>query len=294
MGSNLTLTLLEKVAYTKKIAHLLLFHGGSAKDRLDAGLRLAQVLNCQGLLPTGPCQQCSVCLKIGSGNHPDVLRLEPLKTSIGIEQILAWQERVYRKHYEANYKVFLIEKADFLTIPAANALLKVTEEPPERTLIILSAENEEGILPTLRSRAQSIFFRIKNEKTWLKNLGEVDLDEASEAFRLSGQNPDLAMIILKSGVNSVKEWLDKFWKVIEESDFLDLFPLFPIEKELAPIYLQVMAAQVQEGLKKGQFWATYFLAIGRAIEALRQQANPRLVIEVLALQLFQQGGTLCD
>ena len=294
MGSNLTLTLLEKAAFNKRIAHLLLFHGGSAKDRLDTGLHLAQVLNCQGLLPAGPCQQCSACLKIRSGNHPDVLRLEPLKTSIGIEQILAWQERVYLKHYEANYKVFLIEKADSLTIPAANALLKVAEEPPERTLIILSAENAEGILPTLRSRAQSLFFATSNEKNWLENLGAVDLDEASEAFQLSGQNPDLAMAILKSGVNSVKEWLDKFWSAVEEKDFLGLFQLFPLEKELASIYLQVMAAQVQVGLKKGQFWATHLLAIGRAIEALRQQANPRLVMEVLALQLFQQGGTLSD
>jgi len=294
VGFNLTLTLLERAAFNKKLAHLLLFHGGSAQDRLDTGLRFAQVLNCQGLLPSGPCQQCSACLKIRSGNHPDVLRLEPIKTSIGIEQILAWQERVYRKHYEANYKVFLIEKADSLTIPAANALLKVAEEPPERTLIILSAENAEGILPTLKSRAQSLFFAASDEKNWLENLGPVDLDEASEAFQLSGQSPDLAMAILKAGVNSVKEWLDKFWSAVEEKDFLGIFPLFPLEKELAAIYLQVMAAQVQEGLKKGQHWASYLLAIGRAVEALRQQANPRLVIEVLALQLFQQGGTLRD
>ena len=294
MGSNLTLSLLEKAAYNKRIAHLLLFHGGSARDRLNAGLRLAQILNCQELLPTGPCKQCSACLKISSGNHPDVLKIEPLKTSIGIEQILVWQERVYRKHYEANYKIFLIEQADSLTIPAANALLKVTEEPPERTLIILSADNAEGILPTLRSRAQNLFFATTDERTWLENLGTVDLAEASKAFQLSGQSPDLAAALLSSGVRNVIEWLDKFWTAIEKKDFLGLFPLFPLDKELALIYLQVMAAQVQEGLKKGKFWATQLLAIGRALEALRQQANPRLVIEVLALQLFQQGGTLSD
>lgn len=292
MESNLTLMLLEKEAQAKKITHLLLFHGGSAQDRLDFGLRLGQILNCQSLIASGPCQQCSVCLKILSGNHPDVTILRPLKASIGIEQILAWQDRLYRKHYEGIYKVFLIEKADYLTIPAANALLKVTEEPPQRTVIILSAENEEGILPTLRSRAQSTFFPTSNKEKWLESLGEVDPSEAEQAFQLSGQNPDLALAVMKYGVRPVKEWLDKFWKVIEKKDFLGLFPLFPLEKELALIYLQVMAAQVQEGLKEGRFLATYLLAIGYALEGLRQQANSRLVIEVLALQLFQQGGTL--
>lgn len=292
MELNLKLKLLEKEAHAQKIAHLLLFHGGSAKDRLDVGLRLGQILNCQSLKISGPCQQCSACLKILSGNHPDVTRLEPLKASIGIEQILAWQERLYRKHYEGNYKVFFIEKADHLTIPAANALLKVTEEPPVRTVIILSAENEEGILPTLRSRAQSTYFPTGNKEQWLESLGDVDLDEAEQAFELSGQNPDLALAVMKYGVNPVKEWLDKFWRVVEQSDFLGLFPLFPLEKELAVIYLQVMAVQVQEGLKEGRFLATNILAISYALEGLRQQANPRLVIEVLALQLFQQGGTL--
>ncbi|MDD2233314.1 MAG: DNA polymerase III subunit [Desulfitobacteriaceae bacterium] len=289
---NLTLKLLEKEAYSQQIAHLLLFHGGSSKDRRDVSLRLGQILNCRSLKASEPCQQCSACHKILSGNHPDVTRLEPLKTSIGIEQILAWQERLYRKHYEGNYKVFLIEKADHLTIPAANALLKVTEEPPERTVIILSAENEEGILPTLRSRAQSTYFPTGNKEQWLESLGDIDLGEAEQAFELSGQNPDLALAIMEYGVNPVKEWLDKFWRVIEQSDFLGLFPLFPLKKELAEIYLQVMAVRIQAGIKEGRFSATNILTISYALEGLRQQANPRLVIEVLALQLFQQGGTL--
>ena len=287
MESNLLPALLEKEARTKKITHLLLFYGGSARDRLESALRLAQILNCQSLLPTGPCQQCSACLKILSGNHPDVLILEPLKTSIGIEQILNWQEKVYRKHYEAEFKVFLLDRADSLTIPAANALLKVTEEPPERTVIILSAENPEGILPTLRSRAQSYFFPTGKREKWLENYDENQRLEAAGAFRLSGQNPDLAAVIMKYGLEPIKKWQDMFWKVIAEEDFLGLFPLFPLEKELALIYVQVMAAQVQAGLREGRFSAADLLAVGQALEGLRKQANPRLVIEVLALQLFQ-------
>ncbi|ODA41560.1 DNA polymerase III subunit delta' [Desulfosporosinus sp. BG] len=291
---NLQLALLEKAARENRLAHLLLFHGGSALHQRKVALRLAQTLNCSQPSAEGPCRSCSACRKILSGNHPDVLWLKPLKTTIGIEQVLTWQEKVYRKHYEGNYKVSIIEHADSVTLPAANALLKVIEEPPERTIIILSAENAEGILPTIQSRAQLVYFPNLSEENWLTGLGEVDQQEAIQAFRLSGKNQNLATAILEQGVPMVQEWVEKFRTAIEERDFLQLFSLFPIDKNQAVLYLQVMAVQTQEGIQKGTIRPFELLAIGKATDVLRQQVNPRLVIEVLALELFQQGGALCD
>jgi len=188
---DLPLILLEKAAYEGKIAHLLIFHGGSSQERRAASQHLAQVLNCLEPLSQGPCLGCAGCRKISSGNHPDVLILEPLRLSIGIDQVLTWQERIYRKHYEGKYKVSLIEQAELLTTPAANALLKVVEEPPERTLIILSTQNTEGLLPTLRSRAQSVYFSEQEESEWYNSLEQPKLEEAKEAYRLSGGTPDI-------------------------------------------------------------------------------------------------------
>lgn len=291
---NLQLALLEKAARENRLAHLLLFHGGSALHQKEVALRLAQILNCSQPTAEGPCRCCSACRKILSGNHPDVLWLKPLKTTIGIEQVLTWQEKVYLRHYEGNYKVSVIEHADAVTLPAANALLKVIEEPPERTIIILSAENAEGILPTIQSRAQLVYFPNLSEENWLTGLGEVDQQEAIQAFRLSGKNQNLATAILEHGVPMVQEWVEKFRTAIEERDFLKLFTLFPIDKNQAVLYLQVMAVQTQEGIRKGTIRPFELLAIGKAIDVLRQQVNPRLAIEVLALELFQQGGALCD
>ncbi|EGW36085.1 DNA polymerase III subunit delta' [Desulfosporosinus sp. OT] len=291
---NLQLALLEKAARENRLAHLLLFHGGSALHQREVALQLAQTLNCNQPSAEGPCRSCSACRKILSGNHPDVLWLKPLKTTIGIEQVLTWQEKVYRKHYEGNYKVSIIEHADSVTLPAANALLKVIEEPPERTVIILSAENAEGILPTIQSRAQLVYFPNLSEENWLTGLGEVDQQEAIQAFHLSGKNQNLATSILEHGVPMVQEWVEKFRTAIEERDFLQLFSLFPIDKNQAVLYLQVMAVQTQEGIQKGTIRPFELLAIGKATDVLRQQVNPRLVIEVLALELFQQGGALCD
>jgi len=291
---NLQLSLLEKAAHENRLAHLLLFHGGSAMHQRNEALRLAQILNCSQLTPKGPCQECYACHKIISGNHPDVLWLKPLKATIGIEQVLAWQQKVYLKHYEGDYKVCVIEQADSVTLPAANALLKVIEEPPVRTIIILCAQNAEGILPTIQSRAQLVYFPNLSEETWLAGLGEVDQQEAAQAFRLSGKNPNLATAILEHGVSLLQEWVGKFRAAIDEMNFLKLFALFPIDKNQAVLYLQVMAVQTQEGIQKGTIRPSELLAIGKATDVLRQQVNPRLVIEVLALELFQQGGALCD
>jgi len=291
---SLQLARLEKAARENRLAHLLLFHGGSAQHQRDVALQLAQILNCNQPTSEGPCQSCSACRKILSGNHPDVSWLKPFKTTIGIEQILAWQQKVYLKHYEGNYKVFVIEQANTLTLPAANALLKVIEEPPERTVIILCAENAEGILITIQSRAQLVYFPNLSEETWLTRLGSVDQQEALRAFRLSGENQNLATAILEHGLPMLQEWVGKFRTAVEEKDFLQLFSLFPIDKSQAVLYLQVLAVQTKDGINKGTSRPFELLAIGRAIDVLRQQVNPRLVIEVLALEIFQQGGALCD
>ena len=285
---------LERAALDKRIAHLLLFHGGSSLHQQEVALRLAQILNCSNPMTEGPCQVCTSCRKILSGNHPEVLWLKPLKTSIGIEQVLKWQEKVYLKHYEGIYKVSIIEQAETLTIPAANSLLKVIEEPPERTVIILNANNAEGILPTIQSRAQIVYFPNLSEEAWLKEVDKGERQEAIQAFQISGGNHNLATEILKQGISTLQEWLTKFKVAVEEKDFLKLFALFPIDKHQANLYLHVMAVQARQGIENGTIRPNELLAIGNAVDVLRQQVNPRLVIEVLALELFQQGGALCD
>ncbi|HHY25899.1 MAG TPA: DNA polymerase III subunit [Desulfitobacterium dehalogenans] len=281
---NVALHLIEKAARDGRLAHLLLFHGGSSPERRKAGLEIAQRMNCTSDQEV-PCGHCPSCKKILSGNHPDVEVVKPAKMSMGIEQVLDWQERVYRKHYEGKYKVFILEEADKLTIPAANALLKVIEEPPERTIIILSAQNAEVLLPTIQSRAQAVYFPFRGEKEWLESLDEsIDSWEAQEAFRLSSHNPELAYEILTLGVEKVKAWTQGFEQAVEDGDFLKLFPLFPLEKKEAEIYLHILALGVAQ---KHEVNPQAMLAIGQAIDQIQMQANPRLVIEGLALHLFK-------
>lgn len=107
--------------------------------------------------PSG-CGECAACRKIQSGNHPDLHWLKPTGSIIKIGQIRELAARVILKPYEANYRVIIIVGAHKMNAAAANALLKLLEEPPARTLFILTAPQPGDLLPTVASRCQHIRF----------------------------------------------------------------------------------------------------------------------------------------
>ncbi|MDR3289096.1 MAG: DNA polymerase III subunit delta' [Peptococcaceae bacterium] len=286
---KVSMALLEKAALRDQLTHCLLFHSGSRQEREEMGTRLAMILNCQGQQDR-PCRECISCRKIASGNHPDISVIEPLKDTLRMEQVLAWQEKVYRKHLEGRYKVCRFEQADKLTVPAANALLKVLEEPPERTVIILSAENAEGVLPTLRSRAQAVYFPDIQGDAWLeKNTADYPA-EAPLAWWLSGENPDVAARMLALGVHQIQEWLRQFWQAVAAKDFMLMFPLFEkgkgIERHQIRIYLQAIGMRIKTEIRQGGALPAALIAVDEGLEALRHNTSPRLVMEVLALKLM--------
>lgn len=276
---SISLSMLKKAALEGRLAHLLLFHGSGTKERDRAVLELALMLNCKG--ENKPCGECPACKKIMSGNHPDVHVVRPLKTSVGIEQIIALQEKIYRKTYEEGYRVCLIDEADKLSLPAANALLKIAEEPPANTIIILSSANAEKIISTLQSRAQIIYFPFPTENQW---------GDEAEAFQISGRDPDLARKIQEYGVMKVSNWLEIYLGIIQSGNFLDIFSLFPMEREECLLFLQTLAVKVKGMVVEAKLSPQTMKEISKTIEAVRKQANYRLALEVLALKHLKLGG----
>ncbi len=273
------LSLIKKAVEENKLAHFLLFHGSGTEERHKAALNLACLLNCKG--KDRPCGECPSCKKIATGNHPDVHIIRPLKTSVGIEQVVQLQEKIYRKHYEGNYRICMIEEAEKLTLPAANALLKISEDPPNDTIIILSTANGEGIISTLQSRAQSIYFAYPSRNEW---------EYSSEVYYLSGGDPNLACRINGWGVERINQTLTTYLEAVETGDFLKIYSLFPQEKEETLILIEALAATIREKVVKEEVSPQLLKEVGRTAEALRRQANPRLALEVLALKHIEMGG----
>jgi DNA polymerase-3 subunit delta' len=106
---------------------------------------------------------CSPCLRIEKNNHPDVHCIQKEDSDfIKIEQIHQMHRDIYLRPFEGKYKVFIMLNAEDLTSEAANCLLKILEDPPSDSLIILIASDLRRILPTVISRCQKVMFNAKD------------------------------------------------------------------------------------------------------------------------------------
>lgn len=138
------------------VAHAYLFLGPRGVGKRTVAKVFASAVNCAD----GGCGRCETCLKIDHESHPDVRMIEPAGNFIVIDQVRDEISRpAHLSPVEGAFKVFIVSEADAMTHQAANAFLKLLEEPPSRVVIILLATNLEAMLPTVISRCQPIHFQ---------------------------------------------------------------------------------------------------------------------------------------
>lgn len=180
---------LLKTAFEKKqLAHSYLFVDNDQTRALNTAYWLACLFNCQGEnKPDGTCRNCQQIL---SGNHPDVLTVRPEgKQTLGIEQIRPLKEELAKSSVESTRRFFLIDQAQKLTMPAANALLNLLEEPVAPVTSVLITNNADQILPTVRSRTQILNFDESKASgkiaTLLENgFSQDEIDELGDTKKL--------------------------------------------------------------------------------------------------------------
>ncbi|MFB1051093.1 DNA polymerase III subunit delta' [Paraliobacillus sp. JSM ZJ581] len=162
-----------------RISHAYLFHGQKGVGKGNMATLLAKSIFCVNQVDGEPCHACRNCLRITSGNHPDVHKIIPEGTSIKKDQILHLQKEFSYTGLESNRKVYVIQDADKMTVNAANRLLKFLEEPSKQTTAILLTENVYGIINTIRSRCQIISLQPLNEKKMQMMLQDLGITEAN-------------------------------------------------------------------------------------------------------------------
>jgi DNA polymerase-3 subunit delta' len=141
-----------------KLAGAYLFTGPEGIGKYLAARTFAQALNCRNAKDDA-CGACASCLKIEKNSHPDVHFIDALDAeAIGIEEVRQLKQDISLKSYEAGFKVFLINDAHKLTAEASNALLKILEEPPQDSVIILVTAKPQLLFKTIISRCQRIKF----------------------------------------------------------------------------------------------------------------------------------------
>lgn len=158
---------IKKCLSAVKLAHTgmsFLFVAGDRRLMLETALEFAKFIVCSANKEKReddePCGRCLDCQKVSKRQHPDVLWLEPegLSSSIKIEEVRLVKKRISLKPYVAKKKVVVIQDSQQLSLEAANALLKILEEPPADSILILIAESTTQLLPTVVSRCQLIRF----------------------------------------------------------------------------------------------------------------------------------------
>lgn len=131
-GQEKAKQILQHALRSGRVSHAYLFAGPSGTGKLQAALAFAQALFC---LSGGDdaCGECLECRKFEHGNQPDLHRIVPDGQSVKLGQIQELQrEMSYRTSDSGSRKVYVIEKADSMTLQAANSLLKFLEEPVRR------------------------------------------------------------------------------------------------------------------------------------------------------------------
>lgn len=158
-GENLPREL-STLLTTLKIPNALLFIGNQGLGKIQTAHFFARSLNCQGEKPdnTLACNKCRSCKKIVAAVHPDIICVDSVKERIKIAQIREIYDQIKAKPHEAKFRMVLIQGADTMNQEASNALLKILEEPPERTFFVLTAEGTDTLLPTILSRCRQVKF----------------------------------------------------------------------------------------------------------------------------------------
>jgi hypothetical protein len=197
---------------TSRTARAVLLVGPESVGKTTLARDLAAGLLCHDPNPEArPCGTCRSCQLLAHGNHGDLHRLAPSgpggQVRIGdpnkpdegtVRHLLSAMALL---PVEGSTRVAIVEKAHRLNLDSQNALLKLLEEPPDGATIVLCADDEEVLLPTVRSRCARIRLGTavtREIEAWLGEQGAADAPTASRAARLSRGRPGLALAYARS------------------------------------------------------------------------------------------------
>ncbi|MGN0779973.1 MAG: DNA polymerase III subunit delta' [Aristaeellaceae bacterium] len=185
--------------------HAYLISGASGMGKRTLAARIAQFLVCTG--HDKPCGVCPACVQLLTGNHPDVVTVQPgvpihpkvekgLK-SIPVDEIRMVNELAGQHTFTGGRRVFIIQRADRMVPQAQNALLKTLEEPLADTVFLLTSDAPELLLTTIVSRCRVLKLHPWPDDVILNILKAhgVEDSRAREALHVSGGSIGQALAV---------------------------------------------------------------------------------------------------
>lgn len=235
-------------------AYILEGDGGSGKKTLVEAV--VNFLLCPHKEGQEICGQCRVCLQLSSQNYPDVIYVKPTKkTGYGVDDIRREiLDEVNIRPYQSQYKVYIIEGGDKMTLAAQNVLLKTLEEPPAYAIFFLLVENKAKLLETVFSRCIYLKMPILTEAEMLAFVSQKGKEDLATYIPFADGNIGRLLEMAESenflGLKrDLENLLDRFVKSGEHDIMEEVKALEKYEDDLSQA-LNVLQAIVRERLRK--------------------------------------------
>ncbi len=249
------------------LGHAWLIHGSKGIGKLNFAMIISACLLCEESASEFACGKCISCNWILNKNHPDLRILKPesvkinqsfkgfwyedthhsvsyskkkLSKEIRINQIRELESWVNITTHRENWKIILIFPAESLNEISGNSLLKVLEEPPQKTLFFLVSHSPDFLLPTLVSRCHRLFLATPNKEisaNWLKDTHKI----RGDFLAVNGGTPLSALYRADKNESSYPLWVASLIKTLangNKSMFREFSKVF--EKETSIQWIEVL------------------------------------------------------
>jgi DNA polymerase III delta' subunit len=229
------------LTHLKKLPHALLLWGPKEQKLQLFAENFASWLLCVGHKENLACGQCASCQWIAAATHPDLLIITPESNHIKVETIREIRAFSENKSQAGGYRIIIISPAEAMNVSASNALLKVLEEPFDKTMFLLVGHDLSRILPTVLSRCQKIHFPLsvkskESEPTlktrqaieslmhryFSKDISPIELVEKIKSLEKESQLPleNLLDMILtwtfqQIKINNLPKWHDFYDRILQ-------------------------------------------------------------------------------